>query len=175
MKTSSSLSKWLHPGEVAPPASTTTGDPDLSALRAYWTGKCNSRTMPSRADINPGEIRLLLPNIFIMEIHQPLRFRVRLAGTRICERWGANITGKWLDELDYDGVREKAIEQYATVARTGVPRCDVMEFVSDHGRYLHYRRLLLPLSEDGVTPNMLLGMQKAIGIDGYQRSVPKWI
>jgi hypothetical protein len=130
--------------------------------------------MPSRADVNPNEIRALLPDIFIMEIHQPLRFCFRLVGTRICERWHANNTGKWLDELDYDGVREKVLEQYAIVSRTGVPRCDVAEFVSNHGRYLHYRRLLLPLSEDGVTPNMLLGMQKAIGIDGYQRSA-KWM
>jgi hypothetical protein len=131
--------------------------------------------MPRRADINPREIPSLLPHMMILEIHEPLRFCFRLVGTKICERWGENNTGKWLDELDYDGVRETVIEQYASVAGTGVPRCDIEEFVSDHGRYLHYRRLLMPLSEDGVKPNMLLGIQKAIGIDGYQRSVPKWM
>lgn len=150
-------------------------DPDLAALQTYWAGKCNGRTMPRRADINPSEIRLLLPDIFIMEIHQPLRFRFTLVGTRICERWHANNTGKWLDELDYDGVRETVLEQYAVVARTGEPRCDIADFVGSNGLYLHYRRVLLPLSEDGVTPNMLLGMQKAIGIDGYNTRAPKWM
>jgi hypothetical protein len=152
-----------------------TDDPDLAALQNYWTDKCNGRTMPRRADINPNEIRGLLPDIFIMEIHQPLRFCFRLVGTRICERWHQNNTGKWLDELDYDGVRETVLEQYASVAQSGLPRCDTAEFVGDKGMYLHYRRVLLPLSEDGVTPNMLLGMQKAIGIDGYKTRIPKWI
>jgi hypothetical protein len=153
----------------------TISDPDLAALHAYWSGKCNDRAMPSRADINPSEIRLLLPDIFIMEIHRPLRFRFRLVGTRICERWHANNNGKWLDELDYDGVRETVLEQYASVARIGLPRCDIAEFVGGGGLYLNYRRVLLPLSEDGVTPNMLLGMQKAIGIDGYKIRIPRWM
>lgn len=83
--------------------------------------------------------------------------------------------GHRLDELDYDVGRETVLEQYASVARTGVPRCDVADFVGDKGLYLHNRRLLLPLSEDGVTPNMLLGIQKAIGIDGFKGATPKWI
>ena len=162
--------------DVVPPSSlTTTDDPDLMALCAYWTGKCGSRAMPRRADINPREIVSLLPHIMIVEIHEPLRFCFRLVGTKICERWGENHTGKWLDELDFDGERLAVLGQYASVARTGAPRFDVEEFVNGGGRYLHYRRLLLPLSEDGFTPNMLLGAQKAIGVEGYQRSVPKWL
>ena len=96
-----------HSVGVTPPASTTTDDPDLSALRAYWTGKCFGRAMPRRTDINPREIPSLLPHMMILEIHEPLRFCFRLVGTKICERWGDNHTGKWLDELDYDGVRRK--------------------------------------------------------------------
>ena len=71
----------------------TISDPDLAALRACWSGKCNDRAMPSRADINPNEIRLLLPDIFIMDIHRPQRFplRFRLVGNAnsravACER-----------------------------------------------------------------------------------------
>jgi hypothetical protein len=147
---------------------------DLTALQAYWTGECGSRAMPQRSDIEPRRIPSLLPNVFIVEIYQPFRFCFRLAGTNICKRWGQNLTGKWLDELDFDGERTNVLEQYANVARTGEPRLDTKEFVNGYGRYLHYRRLLLPLSEDGHTPNMLLGAQKAIGIDGYQVAVPKW-
>jgi hypothetical protein len=150
-------------------------DPDLKALFAYWTSKLAGRAIPRRSDINPEEIRSLLPDIFIMDIHHPLRFRFRLVGTMICQRWHEDNTGKWLDELDYDGVRAMVLEQYVTVARTGAPRCDIADFVRDGGRHLHYRRLLLPLSEDGINPNMLLGMQKAIGLDGFQVSAPKWM
>jgi hypothetical protein len=131
--------------------------------------------MPQRADINPRQISSLLPHLMILDIHEPLRFRFRLVGTKICERWGENQTNKWLDELDFDGSREVLLAQYASVARTGVPQYGIDEFVNDAGRYLHYQRLLLPLSDDGHFPTMLLGMQKAIGLDGYQRSVPKWM
>ena len=150
-------------------------DPELMALLAYWTTKCGGRAMPCRADINPRDILPLLPNVFMVEIQQPLRFCFRLLGTMICYRWHQDNTGKWLDELDYDGKRETVLEQFAIVARTGAPRCDSAEFVNANGRYLHYWRLLLPLSEDGITPNMLLGMQKAIGVDGFKVGVPKWI
>jgi hypothetical protein len=168
------LFNWSSAANVTPSASTITVDPHVSALRAYWTGKCGGRTMPRRADIKPREILSLLPHVMIVEIHEPLRFCFRLVGTKICERWGENHTGKWLDELDFDGERANVLAQYALVAQTGVPQVDIEEFVNDHGRYLHYLRLLLPLSDDDLSPTMLLGMQKAIGIDRYQRG-PKWI
>ena len=149
-------------------------DPDLTALYAYWAGKCGQRAMPCRDDIDLSEIPSLLRHVFIVEIHRPirLRFRFRLVGSAICARWGQDLTDRWLDKLDCDGERNTILRQYAAVAETGEPRFDIEEFVSEHGRYLHYRRLLLPLSDDGGMPNMLFGGQKSIGIDGYQVSVP---
>jgi hypothetical protein len=155
-------------------------DPDLGALYAYWIRQRGGRPMPRRADINPAKIISLLPQVFIAEIFQPLRFRFRLVGSTICDRWHEDLTGKWLDELGFDelgfdGELESVLEQYASVARTGAPRVDKEEFVNEKSRYLHYRRLLLPLSDEGQIPNMLIGIQKAIGIDAYMAVVPKWM
>jgi hypothetical protein len=131
--------------------------------------------MPCRADIRPSEIRGLLPHVFIADIFEPLCIKFRLVGSAICARWGVNPTGKWLNELDLDGERARVFEQFESVARTGEPRLDIEEFVNDHGRYLHYRRLLLGLSDDGVKPNMLLGIQKAIGMDGFKTKIHRWM
>jgi len=131
--------------------------------------------MPRRADINPAKIISLLPQVFIAKICQPMRFHFRLVGSTICDLWHEDLTGKWLDELEFDGELEGVLEQYASVARTGSPRVDKEEFVNEKGRYLHYRRLPLPLSDEGPIPNMLIGIQKAIGIDGYMAAVPKWM
>ena len=151
----------------------TIDDPDLRTLYAYWVRQCGSRPMPRRADIDPSDIVSVLPVVFIADISRPLRFRFRLVGTSICSRWKDDLTGKWLDELSFDGEREAVLEQYASVARTGIPRIDKEEFVNEESRYLHYKRLLLPLSEDGQVPNMLIGIQKAIGMDGYLTAIPK--
>jgi hypothetical protein len=150
-------------------------DPDLATLYSYWVRRCGSRTMPCRADINPRDIVPVIPLVFIADICQPLRFRFRLVGTAICDRWHEDLTGRWLDELGFDGELEAVLEQYASVARTGTPRIDKEEFVNEDSRYLHYQRLLLPLSEEGQMPNMLIGIQKALGVDGYLTAIPKWM
>jgi hypothetical protein len=150
-------------------------DPDLVELYAYWNERRGTRAMPCRADIRPSDVRGLLPHIFIADIFEPLSIKFRLVGSAICARWGINPTGRCLDELDLDGERTRVQEQFGSVVRTGEPRYDIEEFVNDHGRYLHYRRLLLPLSDDGSKPNMLLGMQKAIGMDGYKVKFHRWV
>lgn len=151
----------------------TIDDPDLAALFEYWAGRCGDRPMPCRADINPKDIVSVIPLVFITDIFRPLRFRFRLVGTAICNRWHEDLTGRWLDELRFDGELEAVLEQYGSVARTGIPRIDKEEFVNEETRYFHYQRLLLPLSEDGQTPNMLIGIQKAIGVDGYLTALPR--
>jgi PAS domain len=113
----------------------TDDDPDLTALYAYWTRQCGSRSMPSRADIHPKHIVSLLPEVFLADICQPLRFRFRLVGSDICERWHDDFTGKWLDELAFDGELETVIEQFSSVARTGKPRADEEEFVNEDTAY----------------------------------------
>jgi len=149
-------------------------DPDLAVLYDYWDLKRGSRRMPRRAEIDPSDFLPVLPHVFIAEVHPPGRFRFRLVGTAICERWGENYTGKWLDELALDRERDNILSQYERALRTASPRFDAAEFTNEHGRYLHYHRLLLPLSEDDQRPNLLLGAQKAIGIEGYQVPLPKW-
>jgi hypothetical protein len=150
-------------------------DPDLAALYAYWVRQRGSRKMPSRGDIRPKAIVSLLPQLFLVDIFQPLRFRFRLVGSTICQRWHDDFTGKWLDELAFDGELETILEQFGSVSRTGMPRADIEEFVNEDDRYLHYYRLLLPLSEGESAPNMIIGIQKAIGIDGYKVNAPKWV
>jgi len=150
-------------------------DPDLGILYEYWALQRGTRSMPCRADINPRDIAAVMPLVFIADIFQPMRFRFRLVGTTICDRWHEDLTGRWLDELCFDGELDAVLEQYASVARTGTPRIDKEEFINEETRYLHYQRMLLPLSEDGQVPNMLIGIQKAIGIDGYLTPFRQWM
>jgi hypothetical protein len=151
-------------------------DPELRTLYAYWIAKRGYRRMPRRADIDPIDIPNLLPSVFLVDVGgPPLRFRYRLIGTAICGRWGGDATGKYLDKVDVDGDLDTMLRQYTAVVETGTPRFDVAEFMTESGRYLHYRRLLLPLSEDDLTPNMLLGAQHGIDREGFQIQGHRWL
>ena len=144
-------------------------DPQLRRLYDYWAGKRDAKgKLPARADLDPAEIPALLPYVMLLDIsHDPLDFKVRLAGTDICRRFGEEVTGKMLRQIDLDGETEHIFAQYAEAATSGQPRLDVQEFQRNDGRYMHYYRVILPLAADGTHVDMLLTGQRAIGIDGY--------
>jgi hypothetical protein len=57
-------------------------DQRLRAVFAYWRGRCPGRSMPSRADVDPAELKPYLPNIALIDVESdPPRYRYRLAGT----------------------------------------------------------------------------------------------
>ena len=131
---------------------------ELQALFDYWQRKRNGRVAPARADIVPTEIRPLLPRIFIVEIvGSPPRFRFRLAGTLVVDRFGEEITGRFLDELDLDAFNREIVADYVKTADTRAPLCSRWSYTKHDGTPLRYERLLLPLSSDGKTVDMLLG------------------
>ena len=62
--------------------------------------KKGDRPTVSRAEIDPGEIKSLLPHVGLVDIERaPLRFRYRLAGTEIVKGYGLEVTGRYLDQI----------------------------------------------------------------------------
>ena len=49
---------------------------------AYWERKRGTRRMPSRADIDPAEIKRILPNITLAKIERDGRVRFTLVATQ---------------------------------------------------------------------------------------------
>src|SRR3546814_12418028 len=79
--------------------------------------------MPRKSDIDPGEIKPLLPYILIGEFAgDPVRLRYRLVGTEVVSVYGIDFTGRWLDELDFgDQVEHGWARQYRTVFNSRRP------------------------------------------------------
>lgn len=131
--------------------------PQLKALYRYWLAKRGTRLAPSRADILPEEIRSILPNILLLDIVGDVpRLQYRLVGSEFVQIYGAEITGKFVDEIDFDGMRELIIADYFKVVKECRPSWTRWDFAKDDGRWLQYERLTLPLSQDGKSVNMLL-------------------
>jgi hypothetical protein len=64
-------------------------------LYDYWHACAQSRPLPSRYDIDPVDIPHLLPGLSLLDTGPELEtLRYRLAGTRVREIYGTEITGR---------------------------------------------------------------------------------
>jgi hypothetical protein len=60
-------------------------------LYAYWQEKRGTRAAPERAEIEPGAIRSVLADAFILTLERKAGYPIRLAGTRLCALFGREI------------------------------------------------------------------------------------
>jgi len=132
----------------------------LRQLFAYWQGKRGDRAMPARADIDPSEIKALLPYMILVDVvhgaDAALDFVYRLVGTREVEIRGADPTGRRVAEAYHGPSAENAVGCYVQVVEARAPLLDDEYFVRDGDRYADEANLFLPLSNDGEKVNMVL-------------------
>ena len=121
-------------------------------LYAYWQERRGDRPAPERAEIEPGPIRQVLGDVFILALDRAAAHPFRLAGTRICVLFGRELKGGSFLEL-WDGASRPIVsdllailedEQIGTVAGVAgqTPNGDSVEL----------ELLLLPLAATG--PNL---------------------
>lgn len=132
----------------------------VQQLHAYWEAKRGGRTMPARRDIEPAEIKALLPHLSIADLSAaPLRVRYRLAGTRICESFGFNITGHWLHELDVTSDLSFWMAQYERMMATQAPVFGRTTGTEGSIELFRAGWALFPLSNDGLRVDQSLEIE----------------
>jgi hypothetical protein len=135
-------------------------NPTLAFLRAYWDEKRGQRSMPSRSDIRPSEMKEHLGWILLLDVLDGGEdFRFRTVGTRVSEYFLMDGTGKTLSEA-FAPYGEAAVA--AVLATHRKVACDAV-VLRAHGRadlfgraFLDFDALYLPLSADGQAVNMIL-------------------
>ncbi|HEV2673486.1 MAG TPA: PAS domain-containing protein [Aliidongia sp.] len=138
-------------------------DQRLAALYAYWSGKRGARPMPGRADIDPAELRLLLPHLLLIDVVDGGQdFRYRLVGTEIERQIGRQVTGRMIGEAlsgDYLAyilsLHRRVLAERASVYAEN----SFNEGRAGFGLLADYKRtyrLMLPLSKDGTEIDMML-------------------
>jgi hypothetical protein len=134
--------------------------PTLSFLKDYWERKRAGRAMPARADIRPAEMKEHLGWIVLLDALPDLAdFRYRMIGSRVAQYFLTDSTGKTISEA-FAPYGEAAVSAVLAVHRKSA-RDRVA--VRSHGgagwlgrSFLDFDSLYLPLSDDGVTVNMVL-------------------
>ncbi len=162
--TSDALNKGLNgtmplPGAGSKPARYDfRADRVLGAALDYWETARRGRAMPQRRDIDPAELRPILAHLQITEVvGGGSRFRYRLVGTAIVEAFGAEFTGKFVDEL-VTGARDTFVHVcYRAVYASRRPAFVRSRYLTTKTVDLTANRVLLPLSEDDREVSQILG------------------
>ncbi|HVH80239.1 MAG TPA: PAS domain-containing protein [Stellaceae bacterium] len=131
--------------------------PRLRQLYQYWLEKRGGRSMPSRADIDPLDLRFAMGNIILSDVIQgePLRFRIRVHGTNLSARGDLDLSGKILDEAPANEFRALTQRSFTQVATTKQPfHAHRNRILDDRARC--YETLILPLSSDDERADMIL-------------------
>lgn len=132
--------------------------PRLQALYEYWLAKHRSGRLPSRDDLDPRDIRDVLPIVFLVDVvREPLRFRFRLVGTEFAAKYGRDFTGEFLDDLVEPSEIDDAASDFASCVADRTCIRTHRRWQNDSGYYWYFERILLPLVDDAGGVNMLLG------------------
>ena len=126
-------------------------------LFAYWNRIRGSEPAPRRTDIEPGDIRRVLPDTFILEVIASGNHRVRLAGTRMCSLYGREIKGGNFLDLWSDEDRHTVASATERVAEDATGIVIETDLISARDRTVSSEFLLLPLRHGAPTHDRILG------------------
>lgn len=90
-------------------------------LFAYWNERRGSRVAPERGDIEPGAIRQLLSDSFIINFDPDAGHPLRLAGTRVCALFCRELKDAPFQDLWSADARPEIRELISVVADEASP------------------------------------------------------
>ena len=122
----------------------------------YWDKMRGDRLMPARADLDPADLRHLLPHILIHEVQlEPLDFRYRLIGSEVVRHLNDNHTGAWVSSIPH---QKKPSKLWAILEKAVTDRAPVIAnppYIGPYEQFKSIEDIVLPLSVDGEKVNML--------------------
>src|SRR5258707_10990221 len=125
---------------------------------AYWDEKRGSARAPDRSEIEPGAVRDLLGDIFVLSYDATSGYPFRVAGTRVCALLGRDLKDRSFSALfEPEGRRE--IEDIIAVVAEEMPGAVAgISATSEDGSPAHLELLLLPFNARAHAPLSLTGL-----------------
>ncbi|HEV7819762.1 MAG TPA: PAS domain-containing protein [Burkholderiales bacterium] len=125
---------------------------------AYWDSKRGEARAPDRSDIEPGAVRELLGDIFVLSYDSEAGYPFRVAGTRACALLGRDLKDKSFSALFTPESRGEIEEIIAVVAEELLGAVAGITATSQDGSPAHLELLLLPFNTRAHTPISLTGL-----------------
>jgi len=122
--------------------------PSNRELFEYWNERRGTRAAPERADIEPGAIRQVLGDTFVIEVNRNDNHLFRLAGTRLCALFGRELKAESFLKL-WSRTAQTAIRELLAVVmdeKVGVVASATGTTADDILAPINLELLLLPLA-----------------------------
>ena len=134
----------------------------IRELFGYWNERRGLRSAPERGDIEPGAIRRILADTFMLAVDGRAGHPFRIAGTRVCAAFGRELKGEAFVDLwaaeNQDLIRDiLAIVAQETIGVVLSARGQRVADKGAAGGSLDLELIILPLNHRGRTTARVVG------------------
>jgi hypothetical protein len=143
--------------------------PSSREFFAYWDEKRGHARAPDRSEIEPGAVRELLGDIFVLSFDPSGGYPFRVAGTRVCALLGCDQKGQSFSALFKPESRREIEGIIGVVAEEMLAAVAGISAIAEDGSLAHLELLLLPFNNRAHTPLSLTGLLAPL--DGEHRAV----
>ena len=137
--------------------------PSSREFFAYWDAKRGDARAPDRSEIEPGAVRELLGDIFVLSYDAAAGYPFRVAGTRVCALLGRDLKDKSFSELFAPESRGEINDIISVVAEELLGAVAGIDATAKDGSLAHLELLLLPFNNRAHTPISLTGLLAPFG------------
>ncbi len=132
--------------------------PSNREFYAYWDEKRGAARAPDRSEIEPGAVRELLGDIFVLSFDSAAGHPFRVAGTRVCALLGRDLKDQSFSALFGPDGRREIEDIVAAVAEEMLAAVAGITATAQDGSPAHLELLLLPFNARAHTPLSLTGL-----------------
>jgi hypothetical protein len=132
--------------------------PSSRAFFAYWDDKRGFARAPDRSEVEPGPVRELLGDIFVLSYDKPAEFPFRVAGTRVCALLGRDLKNEPFPSLFAPDSRSDIEEMITVVSEELLVAVAGVTAMTEFGQKAHLELLLLPFAARAHSPISLTGL-----------------
>ena len=132
--------------------------PSTREFFAYWDEKRAGARAPERSELEPGAVRELLGDIFVLSYDATAGYPFRVAGTRVCALLGRDLKDRSFSALFAADARREIEEVVAVVAEEMLAAVAGITATAEDGSTANLELLLLPFNARAHSPISLTGL-----------------